>query len=96
MSVVRKDRNAGLTTDFTDGTDGISKNARRISRIVARLISVIRVIRGFSRPDFQTLAPQSGLNAHYQLPALVELFRELRLRAKRPAGRGGPSDAKRV
>ena len=38
----------------------------------------------------------SGLNAHYQLPALVELFRELRLRANRPAGRCGPSNAKRV
>jgi TDG/mug DNA glycosylase family protein len=37
----------------------------------------------------------SGLNAHYQLPELVRLFRDLRLQANRAARRPEPSNAKR-
>ena len=36
----------------------------------------------------------SGLNAHYQLPALVRLFGELRLQTTRAARRSRPSEAK--
>jgi double-stranded uracil-DNA glycosylase len=36
----------------------------------------------------------SGLNAHYQLPALVRLFGELRLQTARAARCPGPSEAK--
>ena len=93
--------------ELRDGAAALGRKVRRYRPRAVAILGVSAYRDGWSRPD-ATVGPQdetleevtlwvlpnpSGLNAHYQLPDLVRVFRELRTFVRaRPTRRasGGP------